>query len=184
LYYAVKSLLAVRDIYLKDIIEQRGKRSGQWGINLGDDGILCLPLSVCLESRGAVNLIPVDYFVESALGIVEYSGSGGIYHITSDDPPDITMLVEYSQRFLGVRGVRAVWDYFGNPPKTNPAEELLDRFIKPYRPYLSDTRIFDRSHAKSVTHSLVAPSLTYDIFERCMAFAMDCDWGKKASFPV
>lgn len=184
LYYAVKSLLTVRDIYLKDITGQGGRRSKQWGVSLGDDGILTLPLSIHLKSRGAVNLIPVDYFVESALGIIEHSGSGGIYHITSDNPPNMITLVEYSQRFLGVRGVGALWDYSGNPPEPNPAEELLDKFIKPYRPYLSDTRIFDRTHAKRVTHSLVAPSLTYDIFERCMAFAVECEWGKKAGFPV
>ena len=179
LYYAVKSLLAIRDIYLKDIAEQGGERSEKWGISLGNDDILSLPLSVYIESRGDVNLIPVDYFVESTLSIIDQSGSGGIYHITSDDPPNITTLVEYSQRFLGVRGVRTEWNDFGKNLKPNPAEELLDKFIAPYRPYLSDTRIFDRSRVKNIASALAAPPFTYDIFERCMAYAVECCWGKR-----
>ena len=182
LYYPVKSLSYIRDIFVKDIIEQGGGRSKQWGVSLGDDGILCLPLAVYLPNRGSVNLIPVDYFVESALCIIEHSGSGGIYHITSDNPPDMTTLMEYSERFLGVRGIRALWKSSSKNPEPNPAEELLDRFIEQYRPYLSDRRIFDRSRTESVTPGLSAPPFTYDIFERCMAYAVACDWGKNIGF--
>jgi nucleoside-diphosphate-sugar epimerase len=183
LYYPVKSILYIRDIFIKDIIEQGGKRSRQWGISLGDDGILCLPLAIYVPNRGSVNLIPVDYFVESALCIIEHSGSGGIYHITSDNPPDMTTLCEYSERFLGLRGIRALWDPSDKNPAPNPAEELLDRFIEQYRPYLSDKRVFDRSRAERITPDLSAPPFTYDIFERCMAYAVACDWGKKVGSP-
>lgn len=182
LYYAVKSLSSIRDIFAKDI-GQGGAKSKQWGFRLDDDGILCLPLSVYLPSRGTVNLIPIDYFVESALRIIENSASNGIYHITTDNPPDITTVIEYSMRFLRMQGVRAQW----NPPSVNsqpnPAEELLGRLIEPYRPYLSDSRMFDRSRLQSITPGLSAPPFTYDSFERCMNYAVDCDWGKKGSFP-
>jgi len=180
LYYPVKSLSCIRDIFIKDIVEQGGKRSRQWGINMGDDGMVSLPLAIYLPTRGTVNLIPVDYFVESALCIIEHSGSSGIYHITSDNPPDMTTLADYSERFLGLRGIRAVWDPLGKNPAPNPAEELFDRFIEQYRPYLSDTRIFDRSRAKSITPGLPTPTFTYEIFERCMDFAVACDWGNTA----
>jgi nucleoside-diphosphate-sugar epimerase len=183
LYSPVKSLLCIRDIFVKDIVEQGGERSRQWGVSLGDDGILSLPLAIYLPNRGTVNLIPVDYFVESALCIIEHSGSGRIYHITSDNPPDMTTLVEYSERFLGVRGIRVLWDPSRINPAPNPAEELFDRFIEQYRPYLSDRRIFDRSRTESITPGLSAPPFTYDIFERCMAYAVACDWGKKVDPP-
>jgi nucleoside-diphosphate-sugar epimerase len=183
LYSPVKSLLCIRDIFVKDIVEQGGERSRQWGVSLGDDGILCLPLAIYLPNRGTVNLIPVDYFVESALCIIDHSGSGRIYHITSDNPPDMTTLVEYSERFLGVRGIRVLWDPSRINLAPNPAEELFDRFIEQYRPYLSDRRIFDRSRTESITPGLSAPPFTYDIFERCMAYAVACDWGKKVDPP-
>jgi hypothetical protein len=184
LYYMVKSLMTIRDIYLKDISGQGKKRSIQWGVSLDYNGILSLPMSVYLKSRGSVNLIPVDFFVKSVLCIIEYSGPGSIYHITNDDPPDINMFVEYFQQFLGVRGICTVWGYSEKYPESNPAEELLNKLIIPYRPYLSDMRIFDRNHSKGVTPDLVSPTLTYDVFERCMAYAVECKWGKKIGFPI
>jgi hypothetical protein len=175
--------LYIRDIFVKDIVEQGGKRSKQWGVSLGDDGILCLPLAIYLPNKGSVNLIPVDYFVETALSIIEHSGSGGIYHITSDNPSDMTTFLEYCERFLGVRGLCALWDSPDKKHTLNPAEELFDRFIEPYRPYISDRRIFDRSRTESITPGLSAAPFTYDIFERCMAYAVACDWGKKVVSP-
>jgi nucleoside-diphosphate-sugar epimerase len=183
LYFPVKSVLYIRDIFIKDIVEQGGKRSGQWGVALGEDGILCLPLTIHLQTGGSVNLIPVDFFVESALCIIEHSGPGQIYHITSDHPVDMVTLIEYTERFLGVRGIRAQGGSSGENLSSNPAEELFNRFIKPYRPYLSDTRIFDRSLAKRVAPGLSASPFTYDVFERCMAYAVACDWGRKAGLP-
>ena len=179
LYYPVKSLLTIRDIYVKDIVEQGGQRSRQWGISLGEDGLLRLPLAIYLPQHGSVNLIPVDYFVEAVLRIIEHPGAGGVYHLTSAHPQHMTTLLEYGERFLGLRGVHARWDAAGKNPAPNPAEELFDRFIEPYRPYLSDRRIFDRSRTESISPGLTAPPLTYDLFERCMAYAVACDWGKK-----
>lgn len=184
LYYPVKSLLYIRDIYAKDILEQGGKRSRHWGVRLGDDGVLFLPMSIYLSHGGSVNLIPVDYFVEVALSIVEHSESGRIYHITNHNPPSMTTLLEYAERFLGVRGIQLLWNSSGTNPKPNPAEELFDRFIEPYRPYLSDRRVFDRSGTKSIDSGLSAPPFTYDIFERCMKYAVACDWGRRAGPPI
>lgn len=177
LYSPVKSLSCIRDIYIKDIVEQGGKRSRQWGINMGEDGTVCLPLAIHLPIRGTVNLIPVDYFVESVLNIIEKYGASGIYHITNDNPPDMTTLADYSERFLGLRGIRVVWDPSGKNSAPNPAEELFDRFMEPYRPYLSDRRIFDQYRMKNMTNCLSTPAFTYEIFERCMNYAVACDWG-------
>ncbi len=228
LYYPVKSLLTIRDLYAKDLLEQGGERSRKWGISLGEDGLLRLPLAIDLPRRGSVNLIPVDYFVEAALRILEHPGAGGVYHLTSAHPQDLTTLLEYCERFLGLRGVHARWGAAGTDrtgtdpagtdpagtdpagtgaagtgaagtgaagtgaagtgpagtgaagtgPARSPAEELFDRLIEPYRPYLADGRLFDRSRTSSLCPELAAPPLTYEMFERCMAYAVACDWGK------
>lgn len=182
LYYAVKSVSFIRDILVKDIIGQGGERSRKWGISLDDVGTLYLPLKIYLTNMGTVNLIPIDYFVETVLCIIEHSGTDDIYHITSDNPPNLTTLIEYSERFLGVRGIRALWSQSGKNTNPNPAEELFDKLFEQYRPYLSDNRIFDQSHTKSITQGVSAPPLTYDIFENCMAYAVACDWGNIAGF--
>ena len=182
LYYAVKSLLIVRELFAKDI-GQGESRSAKWGVRLDGDGNLRLPLELHLPGEGFVNLISVDHFVEAVLRIVEHAVSNGIYHITCDNPPSITTLMEYAERFLGIRGIRARWNPSGKNPDPNPAEDVFERFIAPYRPYLSDTRVFDRSRTKGIVGELSTPPLSYDTFERCMAYAVACDWGKAAGFP-
>ena len=181
LYYAVKSVLYIRDIFIKNILSGGGERSEKWGVSLSSDGVLNMPLEIFLPNRGTVNLIPVDYFVETALHIISNPDSEGIYHIASDNPPDMSVLIKYTERFLKVRGMRALWEVSSKEP--NPAEELFDRFIKQYRPYLSDQRIFDGSRTKDITHGLCAPLFSYDIFKRCMDYAVNCDWGNMAGFP-
>lgn len=178
LYYAVKSISFIRDIFVNDI-RQGCRRSGKWGFSLDDDGLLYLPLKIYLTNRGSVNLIPIDYFVETVLCIIEQSGTNGIYHIASDNPPDITMLAEYFERFLGVRGIQILWNQSGKNTNPNPAEELFEKLFEQYRPYLSDNRVFDQSRTQSITQGASAPLFTYDIFENCMAYAVACEWGRK-----
>ena len=119
--------------------------------------------------------------MKTVLHILEQSELGGIYHITNENPPDLATLIDYSERYLNIQGVRAMWDVAIDDP--NPAEELLDRFLKPYRPYLSDKRIFDRSTINRMVPTLSPPAFTYDLFERCMAYAEACAWGKMDGFP-
>ncbi len=176
LYYAVRSLLFIRDIFANDL-RQGGGKSKKWGFSLNDEGILYLPLRIRLPNRGSVNLIPIDYFVENVLRIIEHPGTNGIYHITSDKPPDIMTLAEYSQRFLGLQGIQVLWNQSNKNTDPNPAEELFDKLFEQYRPYLSDERTFDQSRTQSITQGLSAPPFTYDIFEKCMTYAIACDWG-------
>lgn len=183
LYYAVKSLLVVRDIFVRDIREQGGERSGQWGFRLDGDGILHMPLSIRLQNRGFVNLIPVDYFTEAALRLIEDPAATGIYHITSDDPPEITTLMEYAERFLRVSGTRLILGSTAVNAELNPAEELFDKFMEPYRPYLADTRSFDRSRMNRITGGLAVPPFCYELFSRCMDYAIRNNWGRINGFP-
>jgi nucleoside-diphosphate-sugar epimerase len=180
LYVPVKSLSYIRDIYKKDILEQGGTQASRWNIQLGEDGILKLPLEVYLPEGGFVNLIPVDYFVDAALCIIEQEGAAGIYHITSDHPPLMATLIDYAEQFLGVRGIRTLPDEALRTHPANPVEELLEKFVAPYHPYLSDRRIFDRSRIDSMTAGLKPPEFTYEMFARCMNYAIARDWGRKA----
>ena len=67
----------------------------------------------------------------------------------------------------------------GHNVMRNPAEELFDSFIEPYRPYFSDTRIFDRTNTDSITDGLHPPEFTKKIFKLCVEFALRAQWGKK-----
>jgi nucleoside-diphosphate-sugar epimerase len=177
LYHHVKALQLIKGIYLADIENQGGAKARASGIRLGADGILELPIRIYLAHQGFVNLIPIDYFVAAALAVIERPRSGGVYHLTSGTPSTMKELAEYCERFLKVRGIEIC---YGEPPagyRPNPAESLFNKMIEPYRPYLCDIRVFDRSNLDAAAPGHHPPRLSYPIFERCMQYAVSVDWG-------
>jgi nucleoside-diphosphate-sugar epimerase len=179
LYYHVKSLYYIRDIYLNDILRHGGRKAGKWGIHLADGETLHLPLRMFLAKQGYVNLVPVDYFVSAVLAILEKTESGKIYHVTSDAPKTTEELASYCESFLQMKGIQILCGGSPEEDSLNPAEALFNRFIEPYRPYLSDTRLFERRNTDLASTGFKPPEFTYDIFKRCMDYAISVDWGNK-----
>ncbi len=178
LYYPVRSLLLIRDIYLTDIKDNNGKKSSEYGIHINKNGILNLPVRIFVPDEGKINLIPVNYFTEALFAILEKPSTETYYHITGNNPQTMANLVAYAERFLNITGIEVV---IGNPSPDelrNPAEELFDYFIREYKPYIADRRIFSRRNMNRTFPDGLPPDLSYEIFERCMNYAVSADWGK------
>ena len=138
LYFPIRAAQSIRDIYLNDLNNNGGLKAAKNGIYFDKDGYLFLPLKIYLPEEGDLNIIPVDYFVNATIKIVENCSRGGIYHLTSNYPTTMKIIAKYYEQLMKVRGVEII---YGAQPANllrNPAEELFDRFIEPYRPYLSD----------------------------------------------
>lgn len=179
LYHHVKALHLIRGIYLDDIGSHGGARASACGIRLDAHGLLHLPLRIFLAHRGHLNLIPIDYFTAAALKILDEARPGLIYHVTSTNPSTMEELASFCERFLNLKGIEI---RYGDPPegfRQNPAESLFNKLIEPYRPYLNDTRRFDRSNLDALAPGSLPPRLDYPIFERCMAYAVGVNWGSR-----
>jgi nucleoside-diphosphate-sugar epimerase len=179
LYHPVRSLLQLRDIYAADIAGNGGRKSAPYGIRLDGRGGLRLPLRIFIPRQGQINLIPVDYFTAAMLAILERPARENYFHITSHRPASMGQLAAFSERFLGLSGIEVVVGAADAATMRNPPEELFDLFIKPYRPYIADDRVFQRRHTDRATGGALPPELDYETFRRCMAFAVAADWGKK-----
>jgi nucleoside-diphosphate-sugar epimerase len=178
LYFPLQSVKYIKEIYLNDIINHGGKKSGQFGIFIDDEGCLFLPLRIYLPKEGALNLIPVDYFVNATMKIIDNATSGGIYHLTNNSPTKLEIISVYNEQFMKIKGVEIIYGKSADNALRNPAEELFDRFIEPYRDYLSDNRIFDRANTDLVTDNLHPPEFTDEIFKNCMEYAIRVNWGE------
>ena len=178
LYFPLQSIKYIREIYLNDIINNGGKKSRQFGIFIDDEGYLFLPLRIYLPHEGALNLIPVDYFVNATMKIIANASSGGIYHLTNNSHTKLEIISAYNEQFLKIKGVEIIYGKSKDNVLRNPAEELFDRFIEPYRSYLSDNRIFDRANTDLVTDNLYPPEFTHEIFTNCMEYAIRVNWGE------
>ena len=176
-YYPIRSLLNIRDIYLNDIRNHGAQKSAKQGIYLDKDGYLFLPLHFFLPKKGSINLIPVNYFVEVTQKIFERPGNGGIFHVCNGNPPNLDQLSDYIKDFLKIKGIEIIYGEPLNTGLLNPVEELFERFIEPYRPYLSDDRIFDKTNTDFIAGEIQAPEMSYQIFSRCMNYGIDVNWG-------
>jgi nucleoside-diphosphate-sugar epimerase len=179
LYVPVRSTHVIRDIYLEDIMKNNGKKAAEYGIHLDKDGVLHLPMKIFIPDKGKINLIPVDYFTKTVLSIIEKPISGTFYHITSNNPENMERLAAYTQRLLNITGIEVVIGTPGVNETRNAPEELFDHLIQPYLPYISDKRVFNRENTDKLTSNAYPPDLSYEIFEKCMTFAISADWGKK-----
>ena len=178
LYYPVRSLQIIRDIYLKDIKFNNGRKSSECGIHLNSKDVLHLPVRIFVPDEGRINLIPVNYFTEALLSILDHPSDGTYYHLTSSNPPTMADLVAYTRRFLNISGVEVVIGKPSDEELKNPAEELFDYYIREYKPYISDKRTFAGENMNRFHPGVVPPYLSYEIFERCMSFAVYADWGR------
>ena len=183
LYVPVRSAQAIRDIYLEDIRKNNGKKASECMVHLDEAGNLYLPMKIYIPDKGKINLIPVDYFAKTVFSIIEKPVHGSIYHITSNYPENMERLTTYTQKLLNITGIKVVIGRPGPDEARNPPEELFDHLIRPYLPYISDKRSFTRENTDRATSGDHPPDLNYEIFQRCMEFAIRADWGKKLFLP-
>lgn len=177
LYFPIQSARYLQEIYLNDIQNGEGKKSKELGIYIDSEGYLFMPLKICLPQRGSLNIIPVDYFVEATMKIISNPTPGGIFHITNSSPTYLDSIAVFNEKLMMVRGIEIVYG-LPEPGTRNPAEELFDRFMEPYRFYLSDNRTFERENTDRITGNAQPPEFTYEIFRKCMEYAMSVNWGK------
>jgi nucleoside-diphosphate-sugar epimerase len=181
LYYPVRAAVFLRDIYMRDIYEQGGKRAQAAGVKISPDGnILHFPLRVKADGPG-IDLIPVDFFTEAFAAIFETALESGIYHIVNGGPTPVAAIAEFTARMFRLNGVEVMSaDLYGKP--RNLIEATFNQMIDVYNPYMSDLRTFstDRSSLILQRVGLSCPPLSYEMFQRCMNYAVAVGWRAKA----
>jgi nucleoside-diphosphate-sugar epimerase len=177
LYFPIRSAHSIIDIYLNDLKNNNGIKAAKNGVYIDKEGFLFLPLKIYLPHEGDLNIIPVDYFVNATIRIIENSSQSGIYHLTNSFPTTMKLVAQYYGQLMKVKGVEIIYGSSPGNTERNPAEELFDRFIEPYRPYLSDNRVFDRTNTIKITDGLNPPPFTYEVFKICMEYAIEVNWG-------
>lgn len=181
LYFPVKAAVFLRDIYFADIRERSGRKASGMGIRMMEDGCLFMPLRILVGREGGLNLVPIDYCVDVFMAILEDGLDGGIYHIVNPRLTKIEDVVDHVKRLFCMDGIEACGpEGFDARPK-NGLETLYDAYLDIYRPYMQDLRTFEIRNAAAVLEkrALECPELTYDVFARCMEYAVETGWGTR-----
>ncbi|NQT74427.1 MAG: SDR family oxidoreductase [Chloroflexi bacterium] len=181
LYYPVKTVLYFKDIYKLDIEENEGKNAENMGVRVNDGGSIHLPIRVEKGDGGGLNVIPIDFFLKACMAIMEESLDGDIFHIVNNEPTMLADLIDYTQTLFDINGMRAVRKEDLEVVPKNALETVVHAYLDIYSPYMRDMRIFGTEKVDAILSrkGVTCPKLDYDIFERCMRYAVQADWGNK-----
>ncbi|MGD1010181.1 MAG: SDR family oxidoreductase [Candidatus Aminicenantales bacterium] len=180
-YYPVRTALFIRDIYEKDIREGGGRKAAEMGVRIEAGGSIHLPLRIEVASEGGIDLVPIDYFTEAFLALMEGTPGGGVFHIVNGRPKRIEDIIDYSCRLFRMTGIRACGpEEFREKPR-NPLEALYERYVEAYGPYMRDDRVFETARSQAILgpRGIVCPEFDYGIFARCMNYAIEAGWGSR-----
>ncbi len=180
-YFPVKAAVFLRDIYIADIRDRGGHKAAGMAIRMEEGGRLFMPLRIEAGGTGGLNLVPIDHCVDAFMAVLEDGLEGGIYHIANPRSTKIEAIVEYAERLFHLDGIGTCGpEAFAVQPK-NALECLYDSYLEAYRPYMQDLRTFDIRNAAPALEKrgLVCPEFNYDIFARCMNYAVETGWGTR-----
>jgi nucleoside-diphosphate-sugar epimerase len=181
LYHPVRAVVFLRDLYLNDIRNRGGEKARAAGVKLAPDGItLHLPLLLAADGPG-INLVPVDFFTSAFVAILETGLEGGIFHIVNGRPSAVAEIVAFTGRMFRLSGIEAVNSGDLEGRSRNTLEAAFDQMIEVYRPYMADHRTFatERSGPVLSRIGLVCPAFTFEVFRRCMSYALATGWGAR-----
>ncbi len=180
LYYPIKTLLLLRDLYLHDL-RRDGAQARALGIQELSDGHILLPVRVETRPGASLNLVPVDHFTRAFLALLDAHPGGGTFHIATDEAIGVETLVEFTQRLYGIQGIETVSaQSFAERPRS-ALEVLFENYTAVYRPYMRDLRRFASPAAAPTLDAagLRCPRFTFEVFQRLMHYAQSVDWGKR-----
>lgn len=125
----------------------------------------------------AFNIVPIDFVVNASLAISRQEDSvGKTYHLVSEDPPNIGMLLalrdkEFPQ-FPAVELVRA--ENFAKD-QLSPMEQRIYAMIEPYLGYLTGELSFDTANSREALQKvgIAQPVTDYRFLKILMQYAFD-----------
>ncbi len=170
----------LKKLFERDIEENKGLQTEKMGVRKTDDGKIYMPIRIGKIDGSSFNLVPIDFTVDGCMAIMENYFDGGIFHLVSRKPNTLDELILFGEKFFNATGYKSVLaEDFVHKPR-NALEILFDSFINIYEPNFHDDRIFDDTKTREVLdrNNITCPYLDYEIFSKCIKYAIEVDWGR------
>lgn len=150
------------------------------GIVLKNDK-LQLPIRIPCPDNQTVNLINIDYIVNTILDIASSEKSAGnVFHLTNPHPPTCDFLFRESLSVLGIEGCKFVSlaEFYSSAIEKSLVTDIEDDFIKgckTYLPYIFSEAEFDVSNVRKILDKkyIEPPLITREILESILSYAIN-----------
>jgi nucleoside-diphosphate-sugar epimerase len=170
----------LKKLFERDIEENEGLKAAKMGVRKTKDGKTYMPIRIGRIDGSSFDLVSIDFAVDGCIAIMENCLDGGIFHLVNRKPSTLDELILFGEKFFNAAGYKSVLaEDFINQPK-NALENLFDSFINVYEPNFHDDRIFDDTKAGEILdrNNIACPYLDYEIFSKCIKYAIEVDWGR------
>ena len=170
----------LKKLFERDIEENKGLKAEKLGVRKTEDGKIYIPIRIGKIDGSLFDLVPIDFAVDGCIAIMKNCLDGDIFHLVSRKPSTLDELILFGEKFFNAAGYKSVLaEDFVNKPR-NALENLFDSFINVYEPNFHDDRIFDDTKAGKILdkNNIACPYLDYEIFSRCIKYAIEVDWGR------
>ena len=174
LYYPLKSIQRIIESFKADLFNKGGNKADRAGVKMVNKHRIFLPLTIKIQENSGINVIPVDYFVQMFIRVMEDQRQGGIFHIVQKENCPARDLIEYTGRYFNIEGLKAT----GFEVAEGPIERMFNLYNEAYLPYLEDKRRFSSENTRHLRESVPDDRFTYDRFKLCMDYAVEVEWGK------
>jgi len=143
-------------------------------------GRLVVPLTLRAAAAARLNLVPIDWVVETMAALIGAGRTGQCCHLTHATPVGIDVVLAAVAEHFGIAGLAAAGDPppAGRSPCLGRLQRRLDAALRNYRPYLASDTVFTGDNAARLLGARYAPPPRVDgpMLRRLLAYASDVDW--------
>lgn len=129
------------------------------------------------RSDNTFNIVPIDFVVKAALAIAAQKDSVGKgYHLVSDNPPTIGMLMELrAQHYPEIPEVKMIDPDDFKLESLDPAEQFVFAMLEPYLGYLNDALTFDTTNTRKALEGtgISFPETGKEFLDSLLRYAVD-----------
>ncbi|MGA8290892.1 MAG: SDR family oxidoreductase [Rhodoplanes sp.] len=131
------------------------------------------------------NIVPIDFVVKASVAISRQKNSlGKSYHLVSDDPPTIGMILRLKNEvYPGMPEIKVVDPEEFKASELNFIGKMAYKMLNPYLGYLNERLTFDTKNAHEALDStdIGFPDTGYDFLKTIVGYAVDAGYLKVTS---
>ena len=151
---------------------------------IGMNGNINLHLYVNCSFNSTLNIVPIDWVVETLSGLMATS-CNGIFHITHPNPPLVHWVMKNGFNTLGITGIQ--YNDYGNqqPMQANRAQRTIQKAVNRelfrYLPYVTEEASFSLKETKEALREKFKnpPEITPKLLAMLLDFAARNNFGQQ-----
>ncbi len=140
-----------------------------------------VPLRVVGSESKTLNIVPIDYAVQTILGIFRQDSVGKTFHIVNFNPPTIGQLRDWMCQALGLKGVLLVTEEESERMPKNRWERFFAESTKGYAAYLNGKEpVFKAENTLQLIQREEVPRPVTDakFIQLLTSYCLASNWGR------